>query len=220
MSEASKPHRGARRKARTREKLLEAGRRLFIGKGFEGVSIQDITDLADVGFGTFYNHFESKTDLLEAVADAYLDRHDEEMDRLTEQLEDPAEIVCVGWRYTLACAADPERFAILHQIPSILRSRIAQRALDDIHRGIATGRLKVDNLEAFRSCVPSMMLGVMEDYAAGVISREDADYSAVYYLRLLGIDEAEAVALASRPMPRIPLTPPAGTPPGPDPRSA
>ena len=54
MKSANKTDRGARRKARTRARLLEASEQLFIAKGLERVSIQDITDTADVGFGTFY----------------------------------------------------------------------------------------------------------------------------------------------------------------------
>ncbi len=203
MNPPEKADRGARRKARTRAKLLAASRKLFVDKGVDNVSIQDITDEADVGFGTFYNHFQSKNDVLEGVADAYLDRHNEEMDRLIADLDDPVEIVSVGWRYTLAGAKDREQFSILKQIPYILRNRITTRALNDIRRGVDAGKFKINNLDAFMSCAPSMLLGVMEDYADDVLTLDDAEYTTVYYLRLLGVEESKALALIAKPLPQL-----------------
>src|SRR3954451_16319460 len=43
-----------------RERLLEAGVRVFARSGFNGCSVQDITDDAGVPKGSFYNHFDSK----------------------------------------------------------------------------------------------------------------------------------------------------------------
>ena len=43
-----------------RARLLEAGVQTFSKSGFNGCSVQDITDAAGVPKGSFYNHFESK----------------------------------------------------------------------------------------------------------------------------------------------------------------
>jgi TetR/AcrR family transcriptional repressor of nem operon len=43
-----------------RDRLLEAGVQTFSKSGFNGCSVQDITDAAGVPKGSFYNHFESK----------------------------------------------------------------------------------------------------------------------------------------------------------------
>jgi TetR/AcrR family transcriptional regulator, transcriptional repressor for nem operon len=40
-------------------------------KGFNGTSVQDITDAAKVPKGSFYNHFESKEELAVAALDRY-----------------------------------------------------------------------------------------------------------------------------------------------------
>ncbi|HWW83626.1 MAG TPA: TetR family transcriptional regulator C-terminal domain-containing protein, partial [Vicinamibacterales bacterium] len=57
--------------ANVREKLIEAGLEMLYRAGFNGSGVQDITDLAGVPKGSFYNHFESK----EALALAALERH-------------------------------------------------------------------------------------------------------------------------------------------------
>ena len=54
-----------------RERLLEAGVRTFSRSGFNGCSVQDITEAAGVPKGSFYNHFESKEALGAAALEHY-----------------------------------------------------------------------------------------------------------------------------------------------------
>jgi AcrR family transcriptional regulator len=52
-----------RRKKRTRQRLLDAARRLIARCGYESTGILDITEEADVSKATFYLHFTDKEDL-------------------------------------------------------------------------------------------------------------------------------------------------------------
>lgn len=52
-----------------RKLLLDAGLRTFGRLGFNGSSVQDVTDEAGVPKGSFYNHFQSKEALGVAVLD-------------------------------------------------------------------------------------------------------------------------------------------------------
>lgn len=54
-----------------RGRLLNAGVSTFSRSGFNGSSVQDITDAAGVPKGSFYNHFESKEALGVAALDLY-----------------------------------------------------------------------------------------------------------------------------------------------------
>jgi AcrR family transcriptional regulator len=54
-----------RRTSRTRQKLLDAGRAVFAEKGLDSTRIDEITERADVGKGTFYYHFQTKESLIE-----------------------------------------------------------------------------------------------------------------------------------------------------------
>ncbi len=54
-----------------RSRLLEAGVQVFSKSGFNGCSVQDITEAAGVPKGSFYNHFESKEVLGAAALDYY-----------------------------------------------------------------------------------------------------------------------------------------------------
>ncbi len=52
-------------------RLLAAGRDLFLAHGYNATGIQQITDTAGVPKGSFYNHFASKEAFAAAVAERY-----------------------------------------------------------------------------------------------------------------------------------------------------
>ncbi len=56
-----------RRSNRTRAKLIEAARAVFVEKGIDRTTVDDITKRADVGRGTFYYHFENIGDLASEI---------------------------------------------------------------------------------------------------------------------------------------------------------
>ena len=58
-----------RRQKKTRIRLLKAGYGLITEKGIDETAIMEITDAADVGFGTFYNYFSSKDDIAMQILD-------------------------------------------------------------------------------------------------------------------------------------------------------
>ncbi len=52
--------RHARRRAQTRNLLVQSALALVLERGYEATTIQDITERADLGRGTFYIHFKDK----------------------------------------------------------------------------------------------------------------------------------------------------------------
>ena len=62
-----------RRVIRTRRLLGEALVDLSLEKGFDEVSIQDITKRADIGYRTFFRHYENKEALLYDVLENILE---------------------------------------------------------------------------------------------------------------------------------------------------
>src|SRR5947209_19542655 len=68
----SAPDRRQRRSAETRERLFRAALNLFAQKGFVETTVEDITEAADVGKGTFFNYFPSKDHILLAFGEMQL----------------------------------------------------------------------------------------------------------------------------------------------------
>ncbi len=56
-------NRHERRRLQTRNLLIQTALQLVLEKGYEAISIQDITDRADLGRGTFYIHFKNKEEV-------------------------------------------------------------------------------------------------------------------------------------------------------------
>ncbi len=74
---ANLPHlqamgRRQRRAAETRLRLFRCALQLIAERGFPNVTVEDITEAADVGKGTFFNYFESKDHVLGVMAEIQL----------------------------------------------------------------------------------------------------------------------------------------------------
>ena len=68
-------HKASRRQRRSvelRERLFRAALSLFAGKGYAETTVEDITEAADVGKGTFFNYFPSKEHILMAFGEMQL----------------------------------------------------------------------------------------------------------------------------------------------------
>lgn len=91
MSEARVAERtvGLRRRAATRERLLDAARVVLASEGIQGASVEHICDQAGFTRGAFYSNFSSKDELLLALCE-----------RVSEDMFDK-----------LRTAADPSAFA-------------------------------------------------------------------------------------------------------------
>jgi AcrR family transcriptional regulator len=72
--EMSSVGRRNRRAAETRLRLFRCALQLVAERGLPRVTVEDITEAADVGKGTFFNYFESKNHLLATIVDVSLDR--------------------------------------------------------------------------------------------------------------------------------------------------
>jgi AcrR family transcriptional regulator len=69
---ATSPDRRQRRASQIRERLFRAALNLFAKHGFADITVEDITNAADVGKGTFFNYFPSKDHILLAFAEMQL----------------------------------------------------------------------------------------------------------------------------------------------------
>jgi AcrR family transcriptional regulator len=61
-----------RRIRRTQQLLAKALIALTLEKGYEAVTIRDITERADIGYATFFRHYHDKEELLKDVMDVVL----------------------------------------------------------------------------------------------------------------------------------------------------
>jgi AcrR family transcriptional regulator len=174
------------------------------------VSIQEITDAADVGFGSFYNHFPSKQELFDLAVASAATEHRAMVQAATTGLTDPAEVLAVAVRIT---------GRLPHTHPGLARliDRIGVAypgayPIGDLRHGRDVGRLCYDDAEVAHACVGGAVLGVLRrSLTAGDPAGADraADLLAVSLLRMFGLVEADARKVAARPLPGSPRPVPA-----------
>lgn len=61
-----------RRKREVRERILDAAFELFLSRGIDATKIDDICERADVANRTFFNHFATRQDMVQALAEKRL----------------------------------------------------------------------------------------------------------------------------------------------------
>src|SRR5215467_7859036 len=82
------PHdRRQRRSAEIRERLFRAALQVFAEKGFVEATVEDITNAADVGKGTFFNYFPSKDHMLIGFTDMQLGKLQDAVNNMRESNE-------------------------------------------------------------------------------------------------------------------------------------
>jgi AcrR family transcriptional regulator len=72
ISQTTPTNRRERQSVERRERLFRAALDLFARKGFAETTVEDITNAADLGKGTFFNYFPSKDHILLAFAEMQL----------------------------------------------------------------------------------------------------------------------------------------------------
>ncbi len=74
LRSAATPRTGRRERHRTqtRERLYQAALQLFAERGFLRTTVEDITEAADVGKGTFFNYFPTKEHILAEFGGGYV----------------------------------------------------------------------------------------------------------------------------------------------------
>lgn len=197
-----------RRKARTRAALIRAAQN-FIAAGRPNVAILEITQVADVGMGSFYNHFDGKEQLFQAAVDEALDAHGAVLDAHTANLDDPAEVFAVSFRLTGRLhrrAPELSRVILSAGAPIVSSDHgLAPRALRDLESGIRSGRFTIRDAELALVAAGGAVLALgqlLHDRP----DRDDAeatDQLAEDLLRMFGVPAGEAGEICRRPLPDL-----------------
>jgi AcrR family transcriptional regulator len=199
---AARTNRLDRRKARTRQALVDAAVRLIAEGRGERASIQEITEAADIGFGSFYNHFTSKEELFQTASEEALERWAEVIDAACAGIDDPAAVFATSLRISGRLAWNhPDLAAFITGAGLDLLDAprgLAPRALRDLRAGQAAGRFTVPDAEIALSAVAGGLLGLLRLHARDPerVDETSVDELTEACLRLLGLPANQARRLA------------------------
>ena len=135
--------------------LLKIAYEMFVSKGYENTSVDEIIEKAGIAKGTFYYHFKSKEQMLEEVIDMMLDEQAEKAGRILEaQIPIPQKLVGIIASFrtdeeeeTIKAALHAPENIVMHQkTEKKLRERLVPILSDLTRQGISEGIFSCDDI--------------------------------------------------------------------------
>lgn len=203
------------RQRSTRLRLRQVAYQLMSAQGVDATTIQQITDGADIGFGTFYNYAASKEALAQEVLDCMIHNVGERNDLITQKLGevDPVRIVANSVRFVIReMTTNPvyrwwvERLDLLVDRMRIGFGPFGRR---DIDRAVAAGGYSLidDNRELAWSQLCWLMAAGGRDILEGLHRAEDERSIVEGILRVNGVNAETAHAATASDAPDAPPLP-------------
>lgn len=112
----------ARRKAKTHQRLLDVARKLFSERGIYWAKVEDITESADLGKGTFYKYFDSKETIIRVLLEEGLSELLLKTEEAVHEASSDSKILSaiIGVRVDFFLA-HPDYLLLFHQVRGLLQ---------------------------------------------------------------------------------------------------
>lgn len=140
---------------RRKQALLKIAYGLFISRGYENTSVDDIIEAAGIAKGTYYYHFESKEQTLEEVIGMMIDQ-EAEAARQVLRSDAPVPLKIAGIIASLRPGQEelPIEGALMKPENALMHAKIKRRLLETglpllsevVEEGIAQGIFACDNI--------------------------------------------------------------------------
>lgn len=203
---APKAPRAERTRMRTREKLVTAAQSVMARTGVEKATIAEIASEADVGFGSFYNHFSSKEEIATAVFDAQTEKLAEVLDNVRATVSDPALVISFVQRLILHKAhLDPVWGWFIVRAQSALpqmQKAFQERGIMTFKRGLAEKRFHFKDADVAMTITLGGLIAVIRSMLEGNLKGAVETEFVELMLRMYGVSLTEAKSLARHPIPK------------------
>jgi AcrR family transcriptional regulator len=191
------------RRERTRARILDSAMRVFAEKGPDAPVIDDFIRDAGIARGTFYNHYRSTAELLEATSHALEDDMIQSIMQEIAALDDPLDRLATGVRLWLSRAEHDVLWCSFVARVGRRAEGVERELGRDLRDGIAAGTFEVASAVAGRDFVVGTILEAMRRMASDRVPRSYCPEVARLILRGLGVDRRRAAAVLARPLPAM-----------------
>jgi AcrR family transcriptional regulator len=193
-----------RRRARTRQALMDAGRTLFAARHVDGVSVDEIVAAAEVAKGSFYNHFADKDVFAREIAAMVRRQVEQAVNDANVGTDDPAQhlarAVCVFVRFAIEHRASAQVLWRLNAGATMADAPINRALRDNLAAGIRAKRFKhVDIESAVLLVIGIIVVALRHALEERLVTapKKIARNAAAGLLRSFGIPAAQAAQLAT-----------------------
>jgi AcrR family transcriptional regulator len=190
------------RPARTRAALLDAAHRLIVEKGVAGLRIAEITSEANVALGSFYNHFATKEELVEAVAAQTLTALASEIVPADAGADDAAVVAIRALRRFVRLAFDDVPFSRLlvnlSRGEELFLEAISPYARTALARAAADGAFEIEDIEVAVSTIVGGGLSLIRRILDQRLAPGADGIYARMVLRSFGVRPREAKRIIAR----------------------
>ena len=196
---------GQRRRAQTRMQIVTAALGVFAEKGPDAPVIDDFIRAAGVARGTFYNHFASTEELLEAATRMLEDKVMRWTLDAIGETQDPALRFATGVRLWLRWS-QVDKVGCGFVVRSRLRGGLVERQLAaDLKEGLDAGKFRFASVQVARDLSVGTILEAMRRHMTSPVTKTYTDDVARMILQGLGVDKRTADRLMAAPLPPIKL---------------
>lgn len=198
---------GATRRNKTRLLLLESALGVLHDKGPDAAVIEDFIAAAGVSRGTFYNYFDTASELLLALATEMSNEVLATVDPIVLTCATPVERFSTGTRLYMQMAT---RYPLWGSFLNRVGTRIATRGqliekylTRDLNEALATGLIKVDNVLVARDMVLGSIFYGIETMVTEPTHANHSEHLIRSILRALCVPDNIAEKVASAPLKTI-----------------
>jgi AcrR family transcriptional regulator len=196
-------NRNHRRRQRTRETILAAADLVFRRKGIDGTTVNDITEQADVAYGSFYNHFKSIDEVVAALVTASVQRAADLTGSILKKAERVELLPCVGARMILRTLWQDPAIRWLLDRPYVFVDEFYKVGtpfmLNAERAAVKAGVFRpAGGHEYWLRVFPWFLIANLTELSETGNVTEQEERFALASLRLLGVDDALAPVLFAR----------------------
>ncbi|MBC9228498.1 TetR/AcrR family transcriptional regulator [bacterium SPL81] len=193
--------RGHKKKARTKQALIDAALEIYAQGGISDLTLNDLASRANVSNGTIYNYFKTREEVLEAVSIELANQFSDQITMMSQHITSGSVRTILGMRMFIQRALNDIDWAkaLLHVIHfnSGMRSTVANAVRRDLNDGLKEGIFHIVDEEIALTMLVSSTIGVLISIVEGRYNQGDDLKLAEMLLKAFGVLPDQVAKIAN-----------------------
>lgn len=197
--------RGHKKRARTRQSLIEAALRIYARKGVGELALNELAAEAEVSNGTIYNYFTTREEVLSAVGVWLIEEFSRLIDSTMTGIVSAPQRVAIAMRMLIERAfIDHDWAAAIVRVMHFdegMRSAAIEFLRADLQAGLRQGSFNYSDEQVALELFVSVTLGGLRSVVEGRAAPDRGSKMAEMTLLALGVSTVQAKQFANLPLP-------------------